>query len=52
MKISYIDDEELEKVLKLLGISVKKTKISGSKKGRFKKANVDLISLKNVQITR
>lgn len=42
IKVSYNTDEELQKVMQLLGTAVKEYKISGNKKGLYRKAYIDL----------
>lgn len=42
IKISYTDDEELAGVIRLLSPLLKSWKKSGSRKGKFKKAYVEL----------
>ena len=42
IKVSYNTEEELQKVMQLLGTAVKEYKISGNKKGLYRKAYIDL----------
>lgn len=42
IKVSYNTDEELQKVIRLLGAAVKECKISSNKKGLYRKAYIDL----------
>ena len=49
LKVSYKEDEELEKVFLYLNRITKHKKISKSNKGSFKKAYIELIDLREVE---
>lgn len=49
LKVSYKEDEELEKLCYGLGEIIKSKKISNSKKRNFKKAYIELIDLRKVE---
>lgn len=52
LKVSYESMDELTKVINMLGATAKEVKIAQKKTGKFKRAYIDLISLKNVEISR
>lgn len=50
LKVSYERPEELQKVITLLGATLHNMKIVPEQKGKYKRAYIDLIELKDVQI--
>lgn len=43
IRISYQDEKELERIVRILGNTVKKVKKSSNSEGKYKKAYVDIV---------
>lgn len=50
IKVSYENVDELNKVIKLLGECMHTLKLVPEQKGKYKRAYIELIDLKNVRI--
>lgn len=52
LRVSYETEDEVYKVLVLLGSAAKKIKLPPERKGKYKRAYIDLVDLKKAEIIR